>query len=135
MRAWAGRLLQVRDTPEALARGLAIGFFFGASAFWGLQAVLAVLASHLLRGNKVVAAAMTAISNPLTNLPVYGLSFVIGHTIVGGSAAHPDFGAVHSLEGFLALGPSFLLAMLVGTTLIGLAGAAALYLASGRLLR
>ena len=135
MRAWIRRLLQVRDTPEALARGLAIGFFFGVSAFWGLQVVLAILFSHLLRGNKVVAAAMTVISNPLTNIPLYGLSFVIGHAIVGGSAAHPDFGAVHSLEGFFALGPTFLLAMLVGTTLVGLVGAVAFYFSAGRLLR
>jgi uncharacterized protein (DUF2062 family) len=54
MRAWIRSLLKVRDTPEAPARGLAVGFFFGVSFLWGLQIALAVLFSHLLRGNKVV---------------------------------------------------------------------------------
>jgi hypothetical protein len=39
MRAWIRSLLKVRDTPEALARGLAVGFFFGVSFLWGLQIV------------------------------------------------------------------------------------------------
>ena len=41
MRAWIRNLLKVKDTPEALARGLAVGLFFGASFFWGLQIALA----------------------------------------------------------------------------------------------
>jgi uncharacterized protein len=134
MRAWLRKLLKVKDTPEALARGLAVGFFFGVSLFWGLQIALAVLVSYLVRGNKVVAAAMTAISNPLTTLPLYSLCYLIGHMIVGGEDAIPDFAAVHSLDGFLALGPHFLITMLVGTTLVGAAGAIAFYFSSNRLL-
>jgi uncharacterized protein len=77
MKAWLLKLVNVRDTPEALARGLAIGFFFGVSFFWGLQILLAVLFSHLVRGNKVVAGAMTAVSNPLTSLPLYSLCYFV----------------------------------------------------------
>jgi uncharacterized protein len=134
MREWIRKLLQVRNTPEAQARGLAVGFFFGVSFFWGLQILLAIFVSHLLRGNKVLAAAMTAISNPFTSLPLYSLCYVIGHLIIGGSDAYPDFARVHSLEGFLALGPHFFLTMFIGTTLIGLAGAIILYFSSQRLL-
>lgn len=134
MRTWIHNLVKVRDTPEALARGLAVGFFFGVSFFWGFQIVLAVFVSYLLGGNKVVAAAMTAVSNPLTSLPLYSLCYLIGHLIVGGSDDHPDFGLVHSLEGFLALGPSFFLTMLIGTTVVGLVGAVAVYYSSQRIL-
>jgi uncharacterized protein (DUF2062 family) len=131
---WLGRLLRVRDTPEALARGLAVGLFFGVSIFWGLQIVLAVLASHLLRGNKLIAGAMTAVSNPFTTLPLYGLCYVIGHFLVGGREPMPDLSEVASLDGILALGPRFLVTMLVGTTLVGFVGAVALYLSSHRIL-
>ena len=134
MRPWVANLLKVKDTPEALARGLAVGLFFGVSFFWGLQIVLAVLVSHLVRGNKVVAAAMTAISNPATSLPLYGLCYFIGHLVIGGKDTHPDFATIHGIRGFLALGPHFFFTMLVGTTIVGTAGAIAVYFSSNRLL-
>jgi uncharacterized protein len=134
VKAWIQKLVTVRDTPEALARGLAIGFFFGMSFFWGLQILLAVLFSHLLRGNKVVAAAMTAVSNPLTSLPLYTLCYFVGHVAMGGSYGHPDFSAIHTLDGFLALGPRFFLTMLIGTTAVGLVGAVAVYFSSQRII-
>jgi hypothetical protein len=132
--SWIRKLVTVRDTPEALARGLAVGFFFGVSFFWGLQIVLAVLVSHLVRGNKVVAAAMTAVSNPLTSLPLYSLCYLVGHLVMGGRDDHPDFSLVHSIEGFLALGPRFFVTMLVGTTAVGAVGGVAVYLSSHRIL-
>ena len=134
MRAWIRNLVKVKDTPEALARGLAVGFFFGVSFFWGLQIALAVLVSYLVRGNKVVAAAMTAISNPLTSLPLYSLCYLVGHVLVGGEDALPDFATLHSIDGFLALGPHFFVTMLVGTTIVGAVGAVVVYFSSNRLL-
>lgn len=132
-RAWLRRLVQVRDTPEATARGLAVGVFFGMSALFGLQLVLAVVAAHLLRGNKVLAAAATAVSNPLTSVPLYSLSYLVGHALVGGGPL-PDLSALTSLEAVLGLGPRFLLALLAGTTLLGVVGGVVVYLLAGRLL-
>jgi uncharacterized protein (DUF2062 family) len=134
MRAWLRNLVKVRDTPEALARGLAVGFFFGVSFFWGLQIALAVLFAYLLRGNKVVAAAMTAISNPLTSLPLYTVCYLVGHLLVGGKDTLPDFRQIHNIQSFLALGPHFFITMLVGTTVIGLLGAVGVYFSATRLL-
>jgi uncharacterized protein len=126
-KGWLSSIVNIRDTPEANARGLAIGFFFGVSLLWGLQILLAVLASHLLRGNKVLAAAMTAVSNPLTNLPLYGVCYFVGHLLVGGPDEFPGLGQLASLEGLAALGPRFLVAMFVGTTLVGAAGSLLVY--------
>ena len=134
MRAWVRNLVRVKDTPEALARGLAIGFFFGVSFFWGLQIALAVLVSHLVRGNKVVAAAATAVSNPLTSLPLYSLCYLVGHLLIGGKDTIPDFAKIHTIQDFLALGPHFFITMLVGTTIIGGVGAVILYFSSNRVL-
>jgi uncharacterized protein (DUF2062 family) len=134
MKAWLLKLVNVRDTPEALARGLAVGFFFGVSFFWGLQILLAVLFSHLVRGNKVVAGAMTAVSNPLTSLPLYTLCYFVGHLAMGGSDSHPDFSVIHTLDGFLALGPRFLLTMFLGTTVVGLVGSVVVYFSSQRII-
>lgn len=130
---WLGMLLDIHDTPEALARGLGVGFFFGISFLWGLQIALAVLVSHLLRGNKMLAAALTAVSNPLTSLPIYVVCYWIGQLVVGGPDALPDLAKVRNLDGLLALGPRFFLTLLVGTTLVGLIGAIALYFSASRI--
>ena len=133
MWGWARKLVQVRDTREATARGLAVGFFFGVSLFFGLQMLLAAVVSHLVRGNKVMAVAMTAISNPLTSLPLYSACYVVGLLIVGSGGSLPDLSTLQSLQGLLSLGPRFLGTMLVGTTVVGLVGAVVVYLASHRI--
>lgn len=134
MRAWLKKVLQVRDAPEAQARGLAIGVFFGCSALFGLQALLAVAVSHLARGNRALAAAGTAVSNPLTSLPLYGACYAVGRALVGGASPPPDGSALTSLKAVLALGPQFLLELAVGTTLVGVAAGLATYLLAARLL-
>jgi len=134
LRARLRKALQVRDTPEAQARGLAVGFFFGVMPFFGLQLLLAVAVSHLVRGNKVLAGAMTAVSNPLTSVPLYGACWLLGRAILGGADPMPDLAALTGLGEVLALGPGFLLRLLVGAALVGSAGSAALYLLAGRVL-
>ncbi len=134
MRRWAQKVLSVRDHPKAQARGLATGFFIAVTPFWGLQLVLAVAVSHLVRGNKVLAAAMTALNNPITALPLYGACFLLGQVLWGSSAEVPDFAAMKGPSDLARLGPGLLLPLLTGTTLVGLVGGAAVYLLSGRLL-
>lgn len=134
MRPWLGRLLRVRDTPDAIARGLAVGFFFGVSIFWGLQMVLALLVSWLVRGNKVVAVAATAVSNPLTSIPLYGLGWLLGHLVLGGDGGLPDLAAIREPNDLVALGPRFLATMLVGTTLVGAVGGTGFYLGAPRIM-
>ncbi len=134
MRPWLRRLVRVRDTPEALARGLAVGFFFGVSIFWGLQMALAMLVSWFVKGNKVVAVAATAVSNPLTTLPLYGVCWLVGRLVLGGEGGLPDLTAIHGPRDLVALGPRFLATMLVGTTIVGAVGAAAFYVGAPRIM-
>lgn len=134
MRRWIGKLVGVRDTPEALARGLAVGVFFGVSLLWGLQIVSAVLVSHLVRGNKAVAAAATAVSNPVTTVPLYTLCYAVGRVLTGGADALPSFAQLHGLEQILGLGLPVVTTLLLGTTVVGAVAGAAAYLFSSRLL-
>lgn len=132
-RNWVKKLIGVTDSDEALARGAAVGFFFGVSFFWGLQILLAVAGAHLIRGNKVVAGSMTAVSNPATSLPLYTVCYFIGERLLGGSAGLPDPSQFKDLPSILALGPEFLLSMLLGTTVVGIVGAVAVYFLSDRM--
>ncbi len=133
LRDWMKNLIGVTDSSEALARGAAVGFFFGMSFFWGLQILLAVAGAHLLRGNKVVAGSMTAISNPATSLPLYTACYFVGEQLLGRSGRLPELSRLESLGAVLALGPEFLASMLLGTTVVGLVGAVAVYFLSDRL--
>ena len=53
-------------TPGQRARGLAAGVFCGCFPFFGLQIVVSVGVASLLKGNHLLAAAGTLVSNPLT---------------------------------------------------------------------
>jgi uncharacterized protein (DUF2062 family) len=49
------KLLAIRDTPEAIAGGVAIGVFFGFAPLLGLKTVLAILVAWLTRSNILAA--------------------------------------------------------------------------------
>ncbi|MFO0103826.1 MAG: DUF2062 domain-containing protein, partial [Cyanobium sp.] len=53
------------------ARGLAAGIFCGCFPFFGLQTLLGIGLASVLRGNHLLAAAGTWISNPFTYVPLY----------------------------------------------------------------
>ncbi len=48
-------LFQIRDTPHAIAGGVAIGIFFGFTPLWGLKTLLAILVAWLFRFSKISA--------------------------------------------------------------------------------
>lgn len=82
---WLGPRLHDRGTWRmhryAVARGVAIGFFF-AFVLPVAQLPLAALAAFALRANPWVAAAATLVSNPVTYAPIYYAAFRIGAWIV-----------------------------------------------------
>lgn len=49
-------LMQIRDTPHAIAGGVAIGVFFGFTPLFGFKTLLAVLIAWLFRCSKISAA-------------------------------------------------------------------------------
>ena len=59
-------LWEQEGTPGQRARGLAAGVFCGCFPFFGLQIVLSIGVASLARGNHLLAAAGTLVSNPIT---------------------------------------------------------------------
>ena len=49
------KLLAIRDTPEAIAGGIAIGIFFGFTPLFGLKTLLAIFFAWLTRSNIIAA--------------------------------------------------------------------------------
>ncbi len=131
---WTHKIAHVKDTPESIARGLAVGTFFAFAFLFGLQIILSLIVSHIVRGNKIVAATATAITNPFTYIPIYSFCYFVGHLIIGGrNGEMPSISHVRDLESFFALGPKFFITMLTGTTVVGIICSVIVYFSSEKM--
>src|SRR2546427_11878257 len=83
------KLLAIRDTPNAIAGGVAIGIFFGFTPLVGLKTLLSIFFAGLTRCNIVAAAlAVTLHDVALPFMPVlFRLHYEIGDWIL--SDPHP----------------------------------------------
>jgi uncharacterized protein (DUF2062 family) len=106
------------------ARGLAAGIFCGCFPFFGLQTLLGIGLASVLRGNHLLAAAGTWISNPFTYVPLYWFNYQLGCWLLGPGQGWPGLGALQA-EGLKQLGWSVASRLLLGSSLVGLACAVA----------
>lgn len=67
---------------RAVARGVAIGAFFGLMVPVA-QIPAAAIASLFLRGNLWIAAVSTLVSNPFTYAPIYYFAYRLGASLIG----------------------------------------------------
>jgi len=58
------KLLAIRDTPQAIAGGMAIGIFFAFTPFFGLKEILTIFFAWLTRSN-IIAAVLTVTAHNL----------------------------------------------------------------------
>ncbi|MGL5058893.1 MAG: DUF2062 domain-containing protein [Microcoleus sp.] len=128
------RFLRLRGTPESIARGFAAGVFTGMFPIFGLQIVAGVALATLLRGNKILAAAATWISNPVTNLPICILNFQVGRWVLGSDRAfNPQ--NITSADRLLEFGTEFAIELLVGSCAVAAVCAVGSYFLALRAIR
>ncbi len=65
-------------TPYFKAKGIAVGVFSGCFPFFGFQTLMGIFFARLIKGNLVLAAIGTWISNPFTYIPLYLFNFKVG---------------------------------------------------------
>lgn len=70
--------LGFHGSPRQVARGMAIGVFVAFSPTLGFQMAIAVILATLTYSSRAAAAAAVWITNPLTALPLYLMTFKIG---------------------------------------------------------
>lgn len=129
------RFIRLRSHPREIARGVAAGVFAGSYPLFGVQTIMGVAIAAAIRGNKIVAAAATWISNPLTYVPMYAFNYQIGRWLLGPSITTDqpqispqdliqeliNFASIQDLlPELLNLGADILLALMVGSTMVGL---------------
>ena len=77
--------LQQDGDPLFNAKGVAFGVFSGCFPFFGFQTLLGVFLAQITKGNIVLAAIATWISNPFTYLPLYFFNFKVGSFLLRNS--------------------------------------------------
>ena len=65
-------------SPAQRALGFGIGIFSGCFPFFGLQTLMGVFLAKTFKGNTILAAVGTWISNPFTYVPLYYLNYKVG---------------------------------------------------------
>jgi uncharacterized protein len=78
------KLLAIRDTPEAIAGGIAIGIFFGFTPLWGFKTLLSIFFAWLTRSNilaAVLAGTLHDVIFPFMPL-IWRLEYDIGYWIM-----------------------------------------------------
>ena len=124
------RFIRLRGSPEAIARGLAAGVFAGLFPFIATQTLIAILLAAIVRGNKIVAAAATWISNPFTAFPIYAFNFQIGRWLLGSDNLNFNRESFNSWEAIMALGTEFVADLLLGCLVVASISAVASYFLS-----
>ncbi|WP_415398562.1 DUF2062 domain-containing protein [Synechococcus sp. W4D4] len=123
LRQWLLWLWHHEATRGQKARGLAAGVFMGCFPIFGLQTLLGIALASLVRGNHILAAAGTWISNPLTYIPLYWFNYAVGCRVMGPGPALPSLEALQQ-GAIWEMGVAISSRLLLGSTLVGLASAA-----------
>ncbi|PCJ57803.1 MAG: hypothetical protein COA79_15070 [Planctomycetota bacterium] len=76
------QILGLDDSPESIARGVAIGLFIAFTPTIPLQMVLSILFAFILKANKTAAIVPAWVTNPLTAPPIFYLEYITGAYIL-----------------------------------------------------
>jgi len=122
------KMIREKASPEYIARGWAIGMFFGLAAPLGVQLIVSIPFAFLFKGSKIGAALGTVpITNPITVFAIYPVQCLVGNFILRGNltrcAVEEALKSVLSEKSFQALQVlswDILFAFLVGGVLFGI---------------
>src|SRR5437763_13844400 len=96
------KLLALRDTPEAIAGGVAIGIFFGFMPLFGFKNLLAILFAWLTRSNiiaAIVAGALHDVILPLMPV-IYLWEYDLGFWIINNTHRWQTLSNLHWGDAF-----------------------------------
>lgn len=128
-------LLHLDDPPPRIALALAVGVFISCTPFLGLQTLLAILVATLVRLNRAATVTGVWINLPWFAPVVYGAALTVGDWVLPDPTGIRDAWLKYlvSHPGRLGWGDLIALleelsaALLVGTTLVGLAAGLVTY--------
>lgn len=136
-------LIRLRGSPRAIAGGAAIGMVIAFTPTPGLQILLALGLATLMNASRPAAVVPTLLSNPLTTVPIYAFTYLVGSFFwAGPDAATVSDALREAAEGFssstppalraqldvlLALGVDVFACLWIGGLIVGALAAAVTY--------
>jgi len=138
------KFIRLKGDPKHIARGIAIGTFIGVTPTIPFHTVTMIIVAPLLRGNIIAAfLASVVFCNPLTYLPQYYFSWLIGNWLTPENLSWDRISSVMTIvfsdSGYLAkfqalsqLGQETIIVLLVGGAIMATPIAIASYLISLR---
>ena len=79
------KIVHEKASPEYIARGWAIGMFYGCLIPFGLQLAFSIPTSFILKGSKIGATLGTLITNHVTIFFIYPVQCLVGNRLIGGA--------------------------------------------------
>ncbi len=133
------RLMRLRERPEKLAKGLAVGAFAGCFPLFGIQIIIAILLALIVRGNKFAAMMGTWISNPFTYVPIFWFNFEVGQLILHLSISDIEPNQIEfnwdSWQSLADQGLEIIFTLLVGSFFVGMVISCLVYYVTLRTLK
>jgi len=126
LRYYYWRFLRLQGSPEMLARGMAAGVFAGCYPLFGFQTLIGLTVATVLRGNRIMAAAATWVSNPFTYVPIFAFNYQVGLWLLGAGSVS-QFEDSDSLRGWMDMGTDVAVRLMLGSTMVGLVAAVVSY--------
>ncbi len=82
------KIVREKASPEYIARGWAIGMFYGCLMPFGAQLICSIPTAFLLRGSKIGAALGTLLTNHITIFFIYPAQCWVGNKLMGGDLTY-----------------------------------------------
>tara|TARA_Y100001968_G_scaffold327674_1_gene373192 strand:+ start:513 stop:968 length:456 start_codon:yes stop_codon:yes gene_type:complete len=101
------------------ALGFGVGIFSGCFPFFGLQTLMGVFLAKIIKGNTILAAVGTWISNPFTYAPLYYFNYKVGSFLIYTEKNIVDFSRITTSE-LWSQGWYLSFRLLIGSTCVGL---------------
>ena len=81
IRKFISWLWNQEGSPSQRALGFGVGIFCGCFPFFGLQTLMGIFLAKIFKGNSILAALGTWISNPFTYVPLYYFNYRVGSSL------------------------------------------------------
>lgn len=144
-------IMHRRNTPEAIAGGVALGLFIAFTPTVGLQIITAVALATPLRANRAAAVLAVCVTNVVTIPPLFAFTYWVGNFFWDGPSVGAVYGKLHNLASelyrmqfyevfaqfreLLRMGVDVFVPMTIGGVIVGGLAAGLSYPASKSLVR
>lgn len=129
MRSVTKKLKAIKADPRKISTGYALGVFLGTTPFIGLKVFIALLITSLFKWSKISAVVGVYHINIITAPLFYGLSFVVGKSILGTDLmfAYPEQLSFSAIMSLFYANPSVFWSLMLGGLILGIPMSAGAY--------